>query len=438
MAIFVSEECCSMRASQAAGESQELPPVGAFPDVPVAGAGSFATASAQEEALPPTVPTTSMAESVTRHALMPPAEQFQYLLCGVDSLYVGLYVDWEKCFSKVQAILEKYKQTAQGTDGIVLESTPGRMYVFLPGGKPPNYRYHLKFSEYSLFISITEHAKQSPNVYLEINAEALWKFGILYNLDLVYEDLKYFNGKVDRIVPSRLDLCADFKLESGLTLPFLQQHAVCRSRDLATFIKGDTLETCYFGSASSPIRLRIYDKGKEVFKGGTKLWFADLWNCDDFNNIWRVEFQLRREALKQFHIDTIDHLWDDLGGVWRYLTNEWFSLRLLDNDRTNRRPLHPWWEEVTACSDKLGTDQQVCREFRKGSDASAQWFIAHIAGCLPSFAARVNARTYQDAILKLGKKLILHWKGKDFEKEFLKRAIKLGTIMEQQGGNDEQ
>ncbi|MCM0082297.1 hypothetical protein L4X63_11920 [Geomonas sp. Red32] len=82
------------RASQATGESRD----GAAPDVPVAGAGSFATASEQEEALPPTtegdlVAEGSMAEPVTRHALIPHLENFQYLLCGFDSLDIGLFVE---------------------------------------------------------------------------------------------------------------------------------------------------------------------------------------------------------------------------------------------------------------------------------------------------------------------------------------------------------
>ena len=109
----------------------------------------------------------SMAESVTRHAQNPPAGNFQYLICGIDSIYFGIYVVWSEEWEQIFRVLEYNKQKAQGTDGFLEESTPGRKYLFLPGGMAPNYRYHLKFNEYSLFLSKTRHAKRSPRVCLE-------------------------------------------------------------------------------------------------------------------------------------------------------------------------------------------------------------------------------------------------------------------------------
>lgn len=107
----------------------------------------------------------------------------------------------------------------------------------------------------------------------------------------------------------------------------------------------DKLETFYVGAPGAEIRLRIYDKGKEIGKTG-KEWFLPLWGRDGPEDIWRVEFQLRREALKDLDIDNLDDLVSALGGIWRYLTEEWFSLRQHDNKRQNRRSLFPWWKEV--------------------------------------------------------------------------------------------
>lgn len=376
-----------------------------------------------------------MAEPVTRHALKPPADSFQYLTCGIDSLYFGIYVIWGEDWSNILKILENLKQKAQGSDGIIEESTPGRKYIFLPGGMPPNYRYHLKFSEYSLFLSKTEHATQSPNAYLQINSEALWKLGMEYTLDLLYADLRYLGGQMAGAIPSRIDICADFKLDSGLTLPFLQDHVVCRSRDLISYTSGDILETCYFGSAAAPIRLRIYDKGKEVLKKGTKLWFRDIWGTEDFEGVWRVELQLRREALKQFDINKTEDIWNKLGSIWAYLTTEWFSLRVPDNDRTKRRAIHPWWQDVSECSNRLGPERDIQRVYRQDSQASVEWFVSHIAGCLPSFAARLNISDYREAIMALGKRLYFHWDKKNFESEFLKRSIKLGRLEPLEGSH---
>lgn len=421
MAIFVSTDSESSRCSPFS--SNEPGPAGG-----VAGCNA-GTPPGEPEQSP------SMAESVTRHALNPLDTNFQYLLCGFDSLDLGLYVDWGTDWPKVSKIFEDYKTKAQGTDGLIEEISSTRKYLFLPGGKGSNYRYHLQFSEYHLFIAKSEKAKKSPNVYLSINSETLWKKGLEFALDLVAADLKYFSGQVDTIVPSRIDICADFKLSAGLSLPFLQQHAVCKSRDISTHMKGEILETCYFGSSAASIRLRIYDKGKEVLKKGEKLWFGDLWGTTDFENIWRVEFQLRRTALKQFAVNNLKDIWKKSGGIWQYLTGEWFSLRLTDNEKTERRTVLPWWSEVQACADRLEGTENVRRELKSDSRASAEFFIAHIAGCLPSFAVRINVKDYREAILRLGKELYYYWDRKDFESEFIKRAIKLGCQFEGTGEN---
>lgn len=368
----------------------------------------------------------SMAEPVTRHALMPPAQDFQYLLCGFDSLDIGLFVEWGDNWPVVLRTLQQLKDHAKKLGEVVEETNLGRNYVIFPNGKGDNYAFHLQFPEYHLFIAKSEKFSSSPNVYLSINSRTMWGKGIAYALDLAAKDVKYFGGKIVEVLPSRLDLCADFKLSPGLSLPFLEEHAVCRSRDVRPIIKAGILETCYFGAPAAEIRIRIYNKGKEVLKKGEKLWLADMWGTDDFQDIWRVEFQLRRAALKEFKINDFPDLWRRAGGLWKYLTEDWFSLRSLDNDRQNRRSIHPWWLEVQHCADRFGNGQHITRDFSTGAQASALFYIAHIAGCLPAFAARTGTRDYKDAILTLGKALYEHWSRRDFDKEFIKRSIKLG------------
>ena len=372
----------------------------------------------------------SMAEPVTRHALIPPSDDFQYLLCGFDSLDIGLFVEWGTDWPIKLTSFHALKEKAQKIGEVLEETTPNRKYIFFPNGKGDNYTFHLQFPEFHLYIAKTEKFTKSPNVYLSINSDTMWKKGVEHALNLVASDLESFGGKIDSILPSRLDICADFKLSPGLTLPFLEEHTVCRSRDMRPIIKGGILETCYFGSPAAPIRLRIYDKGKEVLKKGEKLWFADLWETKDLENIWRIEFQLRRPALKQLKINDLEDLWQKAGGVWNYLTGEWFSLRLLDNDRQDRRSIHPLWQEVQACTERLGKSIRIRRDFSSESHASAQFYISHIAGCLPSFAARGKKRTrdFKKAIYSLSEALFEHWQRRDFKGEVDKRTIKLGQI----------
>src|SRR5690242_2168730 len=56
----------------------------------------------------------SMAESVTRHALNPIVGDFQFLLCGIDTLDLGLYVKWGTNWDQVRSALDQKKELAQG------------------------------------------------------------------------------------------------------------------------------------------------------------------------------------------------------------------------------------------------------------------------------------------------------------------------------------
>ena len=93
----------------------------------------------------------------------------------------------------------------------------------------------------------------------------------------------------------------------------MKAHSVTRSRKAAYYTGSGCLETYYVGSKGAPILLRLYDKGKEVVVNN-KEWFKKLWGIDDIENVWRVEYQLRRGALKQFSINTIDDLKEKSSG----------------------------------------------------------------------------------------------------------------------------
>jgi hypothetical protein len=102
---------------------------------------------------------------------------------------------------------------------------------------------------------------------------------------------------------------------------------VSRSPEQRPFMNGERLDTYYVGSSSGCVQARIYDKGLEVLAGGEKLWFADVWKVEQVRDVWRVEFQLRREVLKQLGIESLDDQVERAGGAWAYLTDTWLSFR---------------------------------------------------------------------------------------------------------------
>lgn len=422
MAVFVSGVVDSATTNQTSPST----PAG-VPAVVPGSAGSMAGA--------PQAPL-SMAESVTRHAQNPPPRRFQCLLCGIDTLDLGLYVSWDVRWPLVKAALDRSKEEAQGTTGLLEKSDIGRPFLHLPSGKPPNFRYHLQFNEYHLYVAIFDKVGSSPNVYVSILSETLWHVGISTILELLEFDLMHLGGTIERIQLSRVDLCADFRLVAPLSLRFIERHRVSRSRKTRIVMNGSELETFYCGSPSAPVQVRLYDKGKEITKSN-KQWFLNLWGLDDPAGVWRVEFQLRRAFLHQYRVNTLDDLWQNIGTVWKYLCTEWFSLRLLDNEKTERRTVHPWWLAVQGCRERFGDLAFAKRTYTSDTMEPIQRTLAHIIGRTITIAAHNGIKDRQEAINHLCRLLDKRLDDKRFAEEYERKCIKLGYRGTLGGSDDE-
>ena len=325
----------------------------------------------------------SMAESVTRHTLISDIDKIDYLTCGIDSLDVGFYVSWSDNWEELREKFDDRKSCAQGTDGYLIDIAGIRPHVFYASGKAPNYRYHVKFPEYHCFISIVESATFSPNIYISFTSEALhWELSEIELIELVTKDIQSLGGSVLRHTISRCDLYADFRIPCGLSLEFLKSHMVGKAQHTSHYMDGDLLETFYVGKKSSPIQLRIYDKEKEIKKKGTEERWLLLWSVDDSQDVWRIEFQIRRQILKQYWIYTIDDLRDKKADLWKYVTGEWLSLRCLDNENQARRTIHEFWKKVQSCLEYFGPEKGSKRKYEKKKATSIRWHISRFVNLL--------------------------------------------------------
>ncbi len=367
----------------------------------------------------------SMASPVTRHALNPPIQTFQLLLTGIDSLDLGLFVSWNAGWCEVKKDLDSKKLASQENTSLIESTDLDRKYLHLPSGKPPNYRYHLQFLEYHLYIAKSDKYGTSPNVYVSISSSALWHENFTSIMELLALDLEHFGGVIDRIQPSRCDLSADFRLTPPPDFSFLEQHKVSRSRYVNTHSNSGILETFYSGSPGSPVRLRIYDKGKEIQKSN-KHWFLDLWQIHEPENVWRVEFQLRRAFLHQYRINTLEDLWAKIGTIWEYLTTEWFSLRLPDNDKAERRTIHPWWSAVQACGELLGINNGERRRYDSDNPQEIKKVLPHVYSRMITIAALSGIKDRKESIRNLYELLERHGDDKTFMDKLQEKLFKLG------------
>jgi len=366
-----------------------------------------------------------VASSVTRNLLNPESVNSQLLLCGIDTLDLGLYVRWDDNWKDTKQRLDEKKITAQSTTGIIDKTDLGREFLHLPSGKPPSFRFQLLFPEYRLYLAQTDKLQKTPNVYVSILAATFWHEALDDITALLELDLANFGGTVVRVKPSRLDLCADFKLSSPLDLQFLDQYQVSRSRKRKHFMNGDDLESYYCGAADSSVQIRIYDKGKEIEKSD-KQWFLNLWKIEDASCVWRIEYQLRRSFLKEMKVDDLASLTENIGAIWHYLTAEWFSLRLHDDDKAERRTIHPLWLAVQQAGGKFGEDNGIQRTYETDEMLSVDKILPHIFGRWISIAAQCKLDDRKESMIHLFNLLEKFCDDDKFTSKYREKLIKLG------------
>ena len=345
------------------------------------------------------------------------------LLSGVDTLDVNLYVEFAEDWPRIVAKLGELKRKASRNGGQV--AGDGRCQV-LASGKP-NFPFHVQFPDFQLYLSRTGGPiGDTPNVFVSVSAQLLWAKGPRAAIDHVRSKLAALAEGVEREERiNRCDLCVDMLIPGGLTDEFLRRHAVCRSKDRRIHLGSDDLRTFYQGQPGAEIMLRVYDKSVEIEASG-KTWFLPLWQITENVDVWRCEFQLRRTALKGFGINSLNDLSEKQGRVWRYLTEEWFSLRQQDNENATRRTAIPLWKMIQERAEQFGVcDEQIRRAAAVRSTDTA-FLVKRVAGSVIGLAARKGINDLKEAWRQLEIEVAEEMKGRKFEVEVQRKAIELG------------
>ncbi|MFH1218213.1 MAG: hypothetical protein V1706_17100, partial [Pseudomonadota bacterium] len=78
--------------------------------------------------------------------------------------------------------------------------------------------------------------------------------------------------------------------------------------------------------------------------------FKHIWGVpqDEQIPVTRVEFQLRKDALKEFKAQKYHEFTDKIQGIWEYLCKDWFRLcEKVDRKNTQDATNTEWWDIVT-------------------------------------------------------------------------------------------
>jgi len=152
---------------------------------------------------------------------------------------------------------------------------------------------------------------------------------------------------------SRIDLCCDLVGVDMKQFGQLWSARSFRSRPdyESPHINRGKIESIYFGRG---LQCRIYDKLAELrIKNDDtkKALLARRWENDDPQFVTRVEFQLRREHIKErFGLATLEEVLPALATIAEYLTGKWLRF-LVEPPKTNTRKqdterVHDVWHRV--------------------------------------------------------------------------------------------
>jgi len=318
----------------------------------------------------------------------------QELASGVDALYLSAR-------PVLPAHFVARLGDARAWAGDLRRSAPCQIGELWFGATPHGwgkYRFCLDHPIARLGFSESRHL---PSVRIQPRSEFLHAAGPEGVVAALRELLEPELGPL-RFSVSRLDLFVDVQ---GWSLAFGDAHRfVCRADARRTYEVGGKLTGFQFGSRKSKgICARIYDKSAEVETKGTT-WWHDVWGerYVEGRRALRVEFELQRQALTEFGIDTPGQSLEALGDLWRYATEEWLTYRSPTSDRTRARwPVAPEWQCVQRASLRhRAVGLARLRESRRRSSITR--LLPGLNGYLVSLAALLGVEDIDDTLCAVG------------------------------------
>ena len=186
-----------------------------------------------------------------------------------------------------------------------------------------------------------------PSILVEIRSETLWRLGVKETISALKSILEHYGASDIQIKPSRVDLCIDILINHESWNMNLIKLKVTRAHKSALYFDQDVLTGISIGKGK--LSARLYDKPLEIKQQSKKLWMYDIWGINEVSEeakIIRIEFQIRRECLKDLNIETIDCLFKFKNNLWAYCSKKWLKFRTNPGKHHTQRKTLPFWDLV--------------------------------------------------------------------------------------------
>ena len=321
-------------------------------------------------------------------------EPLRELASGVDALYLSARAELSGRFL---AHLEDGREWAEE----VKRAAPCQIGQVFFGIAPHGWgKYRFCLDHPMARIGFTT-SRYLPTVRIQPRAEYLHAIGPRAVVDLLQEVLGPDVGELHFGV-SRVDLFADWQ---GWSLGADDAHRfVCRADARRTYEVGGSLTGFEFGTRKTKtLSARLYDKTAEVAAKGAG-WWLEVWG-DRYapdRPVHRIEFEVGRQGLTEFDLDTPAQVLDAAGDLWSYATTEWLTFRSPTSDRTRSRwPISSEWQQVQQANlSHRGVPIERLRSARRTTSIAK--LLPGLTGYLASFGALVGTVGIDDTVGAVG------------------------------------
>ena len=289
-----------------------------------------------------------------------PAPSFRHLLSGIDTLEVCFYLQpTGECALDFEELLARREELRASRRRDPVEIRVGSVsFLLQPYGSSSGYPLVLSND----WAVVSYGQRNSPPFYVKFLSQALWAQGWEA---LVARFLAWAEGAgFAPIAPERISR-ADFCFDYWIPEPdFAHDDFVTLCAKDAAYRDRRVMQTFDFGRGDA--KLRVYDKVAEITQQSGKTFFFDLWK--ESEQVWRIEWQIRKPLLKRFGLRTFEGLRSQAGDLLTYMSTEHDTLRIPTNDSNRSRwPLHPLWRDVQSQAEGF-MRQGVVAEIEPGAE----------------------------------------------------------------------
>ena len=260
------------------------------------------------------------------------------------------------------------------------------------------YRFCLDHEMARIGFSTSRHL---PTVRVQPRSEFLHAVGPEVAVATLHEVLSPELREL-RFWVTRVDLFADWQ-GWNLTLDDARRF-VCRADARRSYEVAGTLTGFEFGSRTTKTFMaRLYDKTADM-SAKDNGWWLEVWGerYAPGPPVHRLEFEVGRQGLLEFDLNTPAQVLAAAGDLWAYATREWLTYRSPTDDQTRSRwPLAPEWIEVQMA--KLRHQAVGLERLRLSRRAaSIEKLLPGLTGYLASLGALIGTQGIDDTVHAVG------------------------------------